>query len=197
MTREKPTSIGIVVTGASGGLLALETLHLIQRLKEDNPALESHAIFTKGGKRTCALELSDVQRGALYSLPDKSYDDTNLAAPIASGSNTLDALLFVPCSIRSLSAIAYSQTDRLSIRAADVMLKERRRLVLAVRESPLHAGHLQSMLTVSQMGGIIAPPVPAFYLQPESVEDMAKQTAARLLMLLGLDLGEHMKRWEG
>nr|WP_321444494.1 UbiX family flavin prenyltransferase [uncultured Cohaesibacter sp.] len=197
MSNPKSKKIGIVVTGASGGLLALQTLRLLKRLKQDNPQIESHAIFTEGGKRTCALELNEDLRGELYALPDNSYDDTNLAAPIASGSNALDALLFVPCSIRSLSAIAYGQTDRLSIRAADVMLKERRRLVLAVRESPLHAGHLQAMQLVTQMGGIIAPPVPAFYLHPESIEEMAEQSAARLLSALGLELGDTIKRWNG
>ncbi|WP_319531740.1 UbiX family flavin prenyltransferase [uncultured Cohaesibacter sp.] len=197
MIKGTPKKIGIVVTGASGGLLALQSLRILKSLKATNPDIESHAIFTEGGKRTCSLELEETLQGELYSLPDRSYDDNNLSAPIASGSNALDGLLFAPCSIRSLSAVAYGQTDRLSIRAADVMLKERRRLVLAVRESPLHAGHLQSMLNVTQMGGIIAPPVPAYYLQPSSIEEMTRQSAARLLTLLGLDLGDLMHRWEG
>ena len=196
MKEQHSKKIGIIVSGASGSLLALHALRTLKALSDETPTLSSHLIITQGAKRTAELELSNSQSAELSSLADHIYDDQDLAASIASGSNPLDGLLVVPCSIRSLSAIAYSQTDRLSIRAADVMLKERRPLVLAVRETPLHAGHLQAMQLVTQLGGIIAPPVPAFYLAPQSVDELAAQSAARLLALLGLDMGEHLKRWQ-
>lgn len=184
--------IGLVVSGASGSLLAL---HAIQLLREMN-TVTTHLIITDGGARTAELELSPQQIKDLKKSADYIHDDRDLAASIASGSNALDGLAVIPCSIRSLSAIAYSQTDRLSIRAADVMLKERKPLVLAVRETPFHAGHLQAMQLVTQMGGIIAPPVPAFYLKPQSIEQIAQQSAARLLALLGLDMSQDLKRWD-
>lgn len=184
--------IGLIVSGASGSLLALQALRLLRERDE----VTSHLIITDGGLRTAELELKSQQLLELQQGADHTHDDRDLAASIASGSNPLDGVAVIPCSIRSLSAIAYSQTDRLSIRACDVMLKERRPLVLAVRESPLHAGHLQAMQLVTGMGGIIAPPVPAFYLKPRSIEELAQQSAARLLALLGLNMGKELKRWE-
>lgn len=184
--------IGITLSGASGSILALQAL----RILKDYPSYSSHLIITDGGRKTAELELSANEQQELSSLADQIYEESNLAAPIASGSNALDAMLIAPCSIRSLSAIAYYQTDRLSTRAADVMLKERRPLVLMVRESPLHAGHLKAMSEVTQMGGIIAPPVPAFYLKPLSIEDMTFQMAARALQLCSLSMAKHLKKWE-
>ena len=195
MAKHEQAKIGIIISGASGSLLALKSLELLDQLKSKNPDMSSHVIITDGGRRTFELELSPNQQDKLLTLPDMLYDDRDLAAPIASGSNPLDGMLVVPCSIRSLSAIAYGQTDRLSIRAADVMLKERPPLVLAVRETPFHLGHLQAMTQVTQMGGIIAPPLPAFYLGAQSIDDIAHQSAARLLSLLGLNLKDHMRRW--
>ncbi|MCV6601411.1 MAG: UbiX family flavin prenyltransferase, partial [Cohaesibacter sp.] len=171
---------------------ALEALRLLADLKET----ESHLIITQGGQRTLELELEPEEQSELTHLADHRHDDKDLAAPIASGSNPLDAMIILPCSIRSLSAIAYGQTDRLCIRASDVMLKERRPLILAVRESPLHAGHLQAMQAVTNMGGIIAPPVPAYYLKPQSIQDIAQQNAARILTLAGCDLNKQLKRWQ-
>ena len=187
--------IGIVVTGASGSLLGFYALKQLNALKENGELLETHLIVTSGGMTTAKLELSADQIEELNDSADHIHDDHNISASIASGSNPLDGLLFAPCSIRSLAAIAYCQTDRLSIRAADVMLKERRKLVLAVRETPLHLGHIQAMERVTQMGGIIAPPVPAFYLKPESLTDMIEQSTARLLSQVGLDVHSLMKRW--
>lgn len=184
--------IGIVITGASGSLLALHALRLVKDLAD----CESHVIITNGGHKTAELELNPENLADLTTLPDHIYEDDDLTATIASGSNPLDGLAVIPCSIRSMSDIAYSRTDRLSIRAADVTLKERRPLVLAVRETPLHLGHLRAMTQISEMGGIIAPPVPAFYLKPETLEEMAQQSAARLLGLLGLDLGDRQKSWQ-
>lgn len=188
--------IGIVVSGASGSILALESLKLLSQLANSDPKLEIHAILTDGGRQTASLELSPEDCALLESLPHHLHDDRDLTAAMASGSNPLDALLIIPCSVRSLSAVAYSQTDRLSIRAADVMLKERRTLILAVRESPLHLGHLQAMQLVTQMGGIIAPPLPAYYLKPQSVAELARQNAARLLSVAGLPMGDMMQQWQ-
>ncbi|WP_373236084.1 UbiX family flavin prenyltransferase [Cohaesibacter celericrescens] len=196
MREQSPSKIGIVISGASGSLLALQALRILKALTNKNPTLSSHLIITQGARRTAELELNASQRVELTAIADHIYDDNNLTATFASGSNPLSGLLVVPCSIRSLSAIAYSQTDRLSIRAADVMLKERRPLVLAVRETPFHAGHLQAMQLITQMGGIIAPPVPAFYLAPKSIDELAEQSAARLLALLGLDMGNWLKQWQ-
>ncbi|MCT4656114.1 MAG: UbiX family flavin prenyltransferase [Cohaesibacter sp.] len=187
-----PRKLGIVLSGASGSLLALQALRLAHSIAD----WESHLIITEGGQRTAELELNSQQRAEITALADHIHQDRDLAATIASGSNALDAMAILPCSIRSLSAIAYGQTDRLSIRAADVMLKERKPLVLAVRESPLHAGHLNAMSQVTQMGGIIAPPVPAFYLGNLSIEDMTRQMAARILQLLGLDVKDQRQAWE-
>lgn len=195
MTSSHPFKIGLVISGASGSILALEALKLLRTLADEGIDLTVHTIITDGGRQTAALELTPDDLNMLDTLPDHLHDDRDLTASIASGSNPLDALLFIPCSVRSLSAVAYSQTDRLSIRAADVMLKERRPLILAVRESPLHLGHLQAMQQATQMGGIIAPPLPAYYLKPQSVEDLARQNAARLLALAGLDMHKHLKRW--
>ncbi|WP_321340120.1 UbiX family flavin prenyltransferase [uncultured Cohaesibacter sp.] len=187
--------IGLVVTGASGSLLGLHAMKLMQALKESGQPLEIHLLVTAGGETTAKLELTEAQFNELKACADHCHDDHNLAASIASGSNPLDGLLFAPCSIRSLAAIAYCQTDRLCIRAADVMLKERRKLVLAVRETPLHLGHIQAMEQVTRMGGIIAPPVPAFYLKPESIETMLEQSAARLLSQLDMDVSSILQRW--
>lgn len=187
--------IGLVVTGASGSLLGLHAMKLMQALKESGQPLEIHLLVTAGGETTAKLELTEAQFNELKAYADHCHDDHNLAASIASGSNPLDGLLFAPCSIRSLAAIAYCQTDRLCIRAADVMLKERRKLVLAVRETPLHLGHIQAMEQVTRMGGIIAPPVPAFYLKPESIETMLEQSAARLLSQLDMDVSSILQRW--
>nr|WP_321979820.1 UbiX family flavin prenyltransferase [uncultured Cohaesibacter sp.] len=187
--------IGLVVTGASGSLLGFHAMKLMKALKESGQPLELHLLITSGGETTAKLELTEGQIEELKECADHCHDDHNLAASIASGSNPLDGLLFAPCSIRSLAAIAYCQTDRLSIRAADVMLKERRKLVLAVRETPLHLGHIQAMEQVTRMGGIIAPPVPAFYLKPESIDSMLEQSAARLLSQLDIDASSVLQRW--
>ena len=195
MTQQK-IKIGLVVSGASGSILALQALRLLKELSVDNPGLSSHVIITDGGKQTAALELTKPEQDELCALAGQVWNDHDLTAPMASGSNPLDGLIIVPCSVRSMSAIAYGQTDRLSTRAADVMLKERRPLVLAVRETPFHLGHLRSMQQITEMGGIIAPPLPALYLQPQSIEEMTRQSAARLLSLLPLQLGAYVSRWE-
>lgn len=130
------------------------------------------------------------------ALADRVYDNRNMAAQAASGSSCADAMVIAPCSMKTLAGIAMGYDDSLLVRAADVMLKERRRLILLTRETPLNLSHIRNMETVTLMGGIILPPVPAFYSRPQTVDDIVDQTVSRTLRLLGLDGGERF-RWNG
>ena len=136
---------------------------------------------------------TDLKYAQLCALADVHYQNTDVGAAIASGSFKTMGMLIAPCSIRSLSEISSGVTSSLLSRAADVVLKERRRLVLMVRETPLHAGHLQSMLNVTHMGAVIVPPVPAFYTRPQTLQDIVRQSVGRTLDLFGLDSG--ISRW--
>jgi 4-hydroxy-3-polyprenylbenzoate decarboxylase len=133
----------------------------------------------------------------MQGLAHRCHDVEDFTAPIASGSYGADAMVITPCSMRTLAAIAHGFGDNLLTRAADVMLKERRRLVLAVRETPFNEAHLNAMLAVTRMGGIVAPPVPPFYALPETMDDMVREFAARTLTWLGLDPGDALTRWVG
>ncbi len=178
------------VSGASGALFALKTLEILH----DEQNVESHLIISKAARLTIQLELG-LKANELSKLADTSYAENNIAAGPASGSFRTNGMIIAPCSVHTLSAIAYGQASNLLTRAADVTLKERRPLVLMVRETPLHAGHIKAMLAATQMGAIIAPPVPALYTKPHSIEEMAEQTAARALELLGIN-SAIIKRWE-
>jgi flavin prenyltransferase len=178
------------VSGASGALFALKTLEVLQNEQD----VESHLIISKAAKLTIHLELG-MKASELSKLADTSYAEDNIAAGPASGSFRTSGMIIAPCSVNTLSAIAYGQTSSLLTRAADVTLKERRPLVLMVRETPLHAGHIKAMLAATQIGAIIAPPVPALYTNPASIEEMAEQTAARALELLGVSSAT-IRRWE-
>ncbi|MCP4934052.1 MAG: UbiX family flavin prenyltransferase [bacterium] len=180
----------IGVSGASGALFAQKVLEILCGEKN----VESHLIISKAARLTIALEL-DIDVNELSLLADRSYAEENIAAGPASGSFCTDGMIIAPCSVHTLSAIAHGQASNLLIRAADVTLKERRPLVLMVRETPLHAGHIKAMLAATQMGAIIAPPVPALYAKPGSIEDMAGQTAARALEPLGIS-STIIKRWK-
>ena len=180
----------IGVSGASGALFAQKVLEILR----DENEVESHLIISKAARLTIALEL-DIDVNELTRLADKSYAEENIAAGPASGSFLTNGMIIAPCSVRTLSAIAYGQTSNLLTRAADVTLKERRPLVLMVRETPLHAGHIKAMLAATQLGAIIAPPVPALYTKPHSIEEMAEQTAARALEALDIR-SAIIKRWE-
>lgn len=184
--------IVIGVTGASGAALAAETLRQLRQA-----GAETHLVMTGGAQITVAHELGSSGVAAMRGSASFAYDARELGAPLASGSFGADAMAVVPCSMRSLAAIAHGFGDNLLTRAADVMLKERRRLVLIPREAPLHEGHLKSMLAVTRMGAIVAPPVPHFYTKPRSVEDIVREIAARVLVWLGLEPGEAMTRWQG
>lgn len=185
------TRIVVAVTGASG---AVYGVRLLEALKE-TPSVETHLVVSKAGYLNLATELS-LKRDDLESLADVGYSDADIGAAIASGSFKTDAMVIAPCSMRSLAGVATGLASSLVTRAADVTLKERRRLVLLTREAPLNLIHLRNMVTVTEMGGIIFPPVPAFYLGLDSLDAMIDQTVARVLELIGIE-SPRLKRWQG
>ncbi len=166
-------------------------IRLLEILKE--LGIESHLIISKSAEMTLAYE-SDVKLDEVKALASKVHSVKNVGACISSGSFPTEGMIIAPCSIRTMSEIATGVTSSLLTRAADVVLKERKKLVLMVRETPLHTGHLRTMTSLSEMGAIIAPPVPAFYTRPESVEDIVDHTVGRVLDLFNIDSGT-VKRW--
>jgi len=181
-----PLIVGI--TGASGAPYAVRLLEVLRQLR-----VPAHLVISKSAglalKQETGLSVDQVRE-----LAECHYSNSDLAAPISSGSYPTGGMVVIPCSIRTLSDIAYGTTDTLVSRAADVVLKERRRLVLVVRETPLHAGHLRSMLAATENGAIIMPPVPAFYHKPATIADIIDQTVGRCLDLFGIESGL-VKRW--
>lgn len=178
------------VTGASGSVLALETIRQLVRA-----GAETHLVVSKSARMTIAYELGADGLAQLASLANHTHNHQDLAAPIASGSFRTDGMIVVPCSMRTLAAMAHGLGDNLLTRAADVVLKERRRLVVVPREAPLHEGHLDAMLRLTRIGAIIAPPVPPFYVKPASIEAMIVEMAARLIGWVGVDPGDKLTRW--
>lgn len=178
------------VTGASGSSLALETL---RQLSQAN--VETHLVVTEGARLTIAHEVGPAALTALITAAHRMHDARNLAAPIASGSFKTDGMIVVPCSMRSLAAMAHGLGDNLLTRAADVVLKEKRRLVVVPREAPLHEGHLEAMLRLARLGAVIAPPVPPFYTKRDSIQGMIQEIAARIINWAGIDPGPEMTRW--
>ncbi len=176
------------ITGASGVAYGARLLTLLKDLP-----VETHLVISRAAEMTLALE-TDLKPAQLRVLADFVHAVGDMAAPISSGSFQTLGMLIVPCSVRSMSEIATGVTTTLLTRAADVVLKERRRLVLAVRETPLHTGHLRTMTTLSEMGAIIAPPVPALYAKPQTIDEMIDHTLGRLIDLFGLDSGT-VRRW--
>jgi 4-hydroxy-3-polyprenylbenzoate decarboxylase len=174
-----------LIVGISGATGIAYGVRLLQFLRELN--IESHLVVSRAGDLTRAYE-TELSAADLRALADVVYKPNEVGAAIASGSFRTMGMVVAPCSIRTLSEIATGVTSTLLTRAADVCLKERRRLVLMIRETPLHAGHLKSMLAVTEAGGIIAPPVPAFYARPRSLEDLVDHTLARVLDLFDLDV---------
>jgi flavin prenyltransferase len=181
----------VAVTGASGAAYGVRAVEMLR----DMPGVETHLIITAGARKTLAYETA-TSAAAVTKLADVVYHEDDLAAPISSGSFRTDGMVVIPCSIKTLSGIANCYDDNLVVRAADVALKERRRLVLVVRETPLHLSHLRLMTEVTAAGGIIVPPVPAFYHRPQTVDDIVDQTVGRVFDLFGLD-SDAVERWEG
>ena len=181
----------VAITGASGAVYGLRLLQALGSV----PGIETHLVVSDAGWLTLRHEL-DIGPEALNPLVHTLHDAAHIGAGPASGSFRCQAMVVAPCSMRTLAAIAHGLSDNLITRAADVMLKERRRLVLMARETPLHLGHLRNMVGVTEMGAIVCPPMPAFYLKPETVDDIVNASVARVLDLLDVPhtLGS---RWSG
>lgn len=191
MNTPAPRRIIVAISGASGAVYGTRLLQVLQGMAD----VESHLVVSDAGWRNLQHEL-DMDRAFVEAMADHVHDAANVGAAIASGSFRCSGMVIAPCSMRTLAAVAHGLGDNLLTRAADVMLKERRRLVLLVRESPLHLTHLRNMVSVTEMGGIICPPVPAFYLRPQSVGDIVDYSVARALDLL--DIPHTLApRWEG
>jgi 4-hydroxy-3-polyprenylbenzoate decarboxylase len=183
-----------IIVGISGASGAIYGVRLLQALRE-MPGVESHLVVSDAGWRNVQEE-HGLQRAAIEALAHQVHEVHDIGAAIASGSFQCSGMVIAPCSMRTLAAVAHGLSDNLITRAADVMLKERRRLVLMVRESPLHLVHLRNMVSVTEMGAIVCPPLPAFYLHPKSVSDIVDHSVARVLDLL--DLPHTLApRWQG
>ncbi len=179
----------IGLSGASGAIYGIRLLEAIQE------KVESHLVMTDNAKLIISQETA-YSVDQVAALASKVYNDNELSSPISSGSFITDGMVILPCSIKTLSAIAHSYSSNLISRAADVILKERRRLIVCVREAPFHLGHLQLMTRVAELGGIIFPPIPAFYQCPESIDDIIKHTVGKVLDLLQINHTLY-KRWNG
>lgn len=190
-TRARRVVVGM--TGASGviyGIRLLEVLHTL-------PTIETHLVLSDAARQTIALE-TDYEVQHIETQATITYNPENIAAPIASGSFRTSGMVVIPCSMKTLSAIALSTASNLLARAADVTLKERRRLIIVPRETPLHLGHLRLMVQATEQGAVVLPPVPAFYHRPQTIEDIINQTVNRVLDLLDITLpGDLAGRWQG
>ena len=186
----KPSRLVVGISGASGVVYGARALDALRELD-----VESHLVVTKAALLTLSQE-TDMSPDDLMSKADVTYKLADVGAAIASGSFRSMGMIVAPCSVRTMSEIATGVTSTLLTRAADVVLKERRPLVLMVRETPLHLGHLRTMTALAEMGAIIAPPLPAFYAKPTSIADMVDQSVGRALDLFGLDWSA-VRRWEG
>ena len=178
------------ISGASGIIYGVRALQMLAEC-----GIETHLVMSKSAELTLHYEL-DMSVAGVKSLASEVHPIKNVGASIASGSFITAGMLVAPCSVRTMSEIATGVTSSLLTRAADVVLKERRRLVLMVRETPLHTGHLRTMTQLSEMGAVIAPPVPAFYARPESLDDMVTQGVGRVLDLFDIPTGQ-VVRWQG
>ena len=180
----------VAITGASGVIYGIRALEILRKIKD----IESHVILSPSAARTIAEE-TDYAIDAVKKLADVIYNHKDIGAAISSGSFKTEGMLVAPCSVKTLSGIANCYNEELIVRAADVCLKERRRVVLMFRETPLHAGHIRLMEQATQNGAIVMPPVPGFYSRPKSIDDMVTHSTGRALDLLGIDAGV-VKRWK-
>lgn len=181
------------LSGASGVIYGIRLLEVLRGVAD----VETHAIISHAAKWTIRLE-TDYAAAEVESLADQCHGFTDIAASISSGSFKTMGMVIIPCAIKTLSGIATSYTDNLILRAADVVLKERRKLVLVLRETPLHLGHVRLMAQAIEMGAILAPPMPAFYHRPQTVDDIINQSVNRVLDLLDIELDQDLfTRWQG
>jgi len=185
-----PPRLIVGISGASGTIYGVRILEMLRKAE-----VETHLVMSKSAEMTLVYE-TDLKPKDVRALASVHYPVSDIGAAISSGSFPTMGMIVAPCSIRTMSEIAGGVTASLLSRAADVVLKEKRRLVLAMRETPLHSGHLRNMAALSDIGAVIAPIVPAFYNRPKSVDDIINHTCGRLLDLFGVDTGI-VKRWKG
>lgn len=181
------------ISGASGVIYGIRLLEVLRGVAD----IETHLVMSNAAKRTILLE-TDYTIEAVEALADRLYSFNDIAASISSGSFRTMGMVVAPCAMKTLSGIATSYSDNLLLRAADVVLKDRRKLILVLRETPLHLGHVRLMAQVIELGAMIMPPVPAFYHRPQTLDDIINQTVNRLLDLLDIELDQDLfKRWQG
>jgi 4-hydroxy-3-polyprenylbenzoate decarboxylase len=185
-----PKRIIVGISGASGAVYGIAALKLLRAV-----GVETHLVVSRAAQTTIAHELS-MRPAEVFALADVAYGIQDIGAAISSGSFLTEGMIVAPCSIRTVSEIATGVTSTLLTRAADVILKDRRRLVLMVRETPLHLGHQRTLAQVTEMGAIVMPPVPAFYSKPQTIDDIVGHSVGRALDLLGIDTGT-VVRWTG
>jgi len=181
----------IGIAGASGVIYGIRLLEMLK----DVPGVETHLVLTKTGRMNIGVE-TDYTVSKVEALADEVHKNTNVGATIASGSFHADGMIVAACAMKTLAGIVHSYADDLLTRAADVTLKERRKLVLMPRETPMHLGHCKLMVEAAEMGAIIAPPMPGFYARPESVDDIVNHSVGRVLDLFDIDT-RHVSRWQG
>ena len=188
MSKKKRLIIGI--SGATGAIYGVRLLEILAKISD----IETHLVLTKAGKMTIQVE-TPYSVKEVESMADVVHDITNVGASISSGSFRTEGMVIAPCSMKSMGGIAHSLGGDLLVRAADVVLKERKRLVLVVRETPLHLGHLEAMAALARMGAVIFPPVPAFYHRPKTLDEVINQTATRILDQFDVEV-ELFRRWD-
>ncbi len=181
----------IAITGATGAIYGIRLLEVLSAIK----GVETHLIISEAGETTIKYE-TDWTIGAVKKLATYTYDVDDMGARLSSGSFQRDGMIIAPCTIKTMSALANSFSDNLIVRSGDVTLKERKKLVLMVRETPLHVGHLRSMVQLTEMGAIIMPPVPAFYHRPETIQDIVDHTVGKMLDTFGIP-HNLFQRWRG
>ena len=182
----------VAITGASGAIYGIRLLQVLRTL----PGWETHLVMSASGALTASQEV-DLKRSEIEALADEVHSVKDIGAVVSSGSFHTAGMVVAPCSMKTLAGIAHGLADNLVSRAADVVLKERRRLVLLARETPLNLAHLRNMVAVTEMGAIVFPPVPAFYVRPASLDDMVNHTVGRVLDLFDVEHNDLVTRWEG
>ncbi|KAI9702728.1 MAG: phenylacrylic acid decarboxylase [Bogoriella megaspora] len=187
---ERPKRIVVAMTGATGAILGIRLLEKLRRLN-----IESHLVISKWADATISWE-TDYKLSQVKALATKTYSSRDVAAPISSGSFRVDGMIIVPCSMKTVSAVANGYAEDLIARAADVTIKERRKLVVVARETPLSGIHLDNLMKIERNGGVIFPPVPAFYTRPKTVEDIIDQSVGRMLDMFDIDCKD-FERWDG
>ncbi len=189
---DMPKRVVVGISGSTGSIYGIRLLQVLQA----NPDVETHLIISPAAKRTLVYE-TEFAVAQVEALADVLYDYRDIGAALASGSFRTFGMIIAPCSIKTVSALATSYADNLLARAGDVTLKEGRPLVVGVRETPLHVGHLRMLTQLAEMGGIIFPPVPAFYQRPKTVDDIVAHTVGRILDRIGLPSGGLVQEWRG